>query len=372
MTAKLPLAVNAWGFTSAELAGLPPTLQAKPVSHGPFLGPLVVHARAAAAFLAAATANPLPDGSLARAVLYDPGESPPDGADRTDRAGFAAVIAPAEVHALADLLACPERFLMEEYAEDLPNSYLDRLQYHISGVAAENLPVPPPVKAHLAICATCRTAFDAAVTLRKKWQRTVFCPSPHELHTWMLGADLPSIAQHVADCPHCRTEVAALHMHKSSTWLILDIVDIKALLLAGLPAAGTASSPQLLRGLLLTFLTQFQPAGVQAWRQPAAGAGGQAALDPILSSLLGGSEIKLVRERRELVLRLDPAENAVVLHSLIGSAEPGLDKFALELWHDDNLHWRGESEGGAAVLPLERLQEAIDQGAVRLVVRQAP
>lgn len=372
MTAKLPLAVNAWGFTSAELAGLPPTLQAKPVSHGPFLGPLVVHARAAAAFLAAAAANPLPDGSLARAVLYDPGESPPDGAYRTDRAGFAAVIAPAEAHALADLLACPERFLMEEYAEDLPNSYLDRLQYHISGVAAENLPVPPPVKAHLAICATCRAAFDAAVTLRKKWQRTVFCPSPHELHTWMLGADLPSIAQHVADCPHCRTEVAALHMHKSSTWLILDIVDIKALLHAGPPAAGTASSPQLLRGLLLTFLTQFQPAGVQAWRQPAAGAGGQAALDPILSSLLGGSEIKLVRERRELVLRLDPAENAVVLHSLIGSAEPGLDKFALELWHDDNLHWHGESEGGAAVLPLERLQEAIDQGAVRLVVRQAP
>ena len=372
MIAKQPLAVNAWGFTSVELLSLPPTLQAKPVADGPFLGPLVVHARAAAAFLAAAAAYPLPDGSLARAILYDPGDSQLDGADPADRAGFAAVIAPAEVAALADLLACPERFVMEEYAEDLPNSYLERLKGHISGVAAEDLPVPALVKTHLASCAICRGAFDAAVALRRRWQRTVFCPSPHELHAWMLGADLPSVAQHVADCPHCRTEAAALRTHKSSTWLILDIVDIKPLLLSGLPAAGIASSAQLLRGLLLTFLTQFQPAGIQAWRQPAGGTGEQAALDSILASLLAGSEITLVRERRELVLRLAPAENAVVLHSLLGGTESDLDRFALELWHDDNLHWRGESEGGAAVLPLERLQEAVGQGAVRLVVRQAP
>jgi len=372
MIAKQPLAVNAWGFTSAELAGLLPTLQATPISGGPFSGPLLVHARAAAAFLAAAAAYPLSDGSLARAVLYDPGEPSRDGTDRFDRAGFAAVVAPAETATLADLLACPERFVMEEYAEELPNNFLVRLQCHISGVAANDLPVPVPAKAHLATCATCRAAFDAAVAVRQKWQRSVFCPSPHELHTWMLGADLPSVAQHVADCPHCRTEVAALRAHKASSWLILEFVDVKPLLLSGLPAAGITASVQPLRSLLLTLLTQFQPAGVQAWRQPAANAGDQAALEPILASLLAGSEIKLVRERRELVLRLSPAENAVVLHSLLGSAEAGLDSFALELWHGDNLHWRSDSQEGAAVLPLERLQEAIDQGAVRLVVRQAP
>lgn len=372
MIAKQPLAVNAWGFTSAELAGLPPTLQANPVSGGPFSGPLVVHARAAAAFLAAAAAYPLPDGSLARAVLYDPDEPAHDDADRIDRAGFAAVVAPAEAETLADLLACPERFEIEEYAEELPNSYLVRLQCRISGVAADDLPVPAPAKAHLATCPTCRAAFDAAVAVRQKWQRSVFCPSPHDLHTWMLGADLPSVAQHVAECPHCSAEVAALRAHQASSWLILEFVDVKPMLLSGLPAAGIAASMQPLRSLLLTLLTQFQPAGVQAWRQPAANTGDQAALDPMLASLLAGSEIKLVRERRELVLRLAPAENAVVLHSLLGSTESGLDSFALELWHGDNLHWRSSSEGGAAVLPLERLQEAIDQGAVRLVVRQAP
>ncbi len=96
------------------------------------------------------------------------------------------------------------------------------------------------------------------------------------------------------------------------------------------------------------------------------------ALEPILSSLQAGNEIRLVREHRELVLRLSPAGDAVILQGLLGSEDAGVDSFALELWRDDSLDWNNHSEEGAAVLPLERLQEGIDQGAVRLVVRHEP
>lgn len=373
MSSKLSLSIAAWGFTAAELESLPSCLKPNLIADGPFTGTVVVHARAAESFIAAAEEYPRPDGSLAPAVLYDPGDV---ALAPGSIASFAAVVDAAHVDELADLLACPERFAMAEYAEEVPNRYLAQLRQPIATVAAQTLPLPAAASAHLAACPTCRAAFDAAVVARQHWQRTVFCPSPGELHAYLLGADLPAVAQHVTGCAQCHAETTVLRHSLLPAWLTIQLADPKAApLAAGRQAsAHTASGTQrsALESLLQGLLIQFRPAGAQARRRQAGNPAGQLAIEPLLEDLMHGEGIKLVREHRDLSIQLIPDQNAVAISALHGDGQSAVDDFDVELWGDEGMRWRSQSEAGTAMLPLVHLQEAIGQDVVSLVVRVQP
>jgi hypothetical protein len=378
MSSKLSLPVSAWGFTAAELETWPLTLKPKLVADGPFVGAVVVHARAAQSFIAAAEAYPQADGSLVPALLYDP-------CDVALAPGsivcFAAVVDAANVDDLEELLACPEHFTMTEYAEELPNRYLVQLRQPIATVAAQALPLPANVIAHLAVCPTCRAAFDAAVAARQLWQRMVFCPSPKDLHAYLLGAELPAVAQHLAGCTQCQAEAMVARHSLAREWLTIQLSHHKAVTTATRQRAPfhanahTSSDAQwsalgiLLQGLLAA---RLQPAGVQAWRRLAGSPAEQLSMEMMIEALLQGNEIKLTRPYRELSIQLAPDQNAVAFSALHGDRQRAVDDFDVELWGDEGIRWRGQSEAGTAVVPLAPLQEAIGQGAVRLVVRMLP
>jgi hypothetical protein len=373
MLSELPLTIPAWGFLAAELAALPVSVKLELVSAGPFAAPVLVHARAAESFMIAAQAHPRADGSLAPAVLYDPGDASlaPGGI-----AGFADVIDSAHLERLAELFVCPEYFVSVEYAEELPNRYLAQLRRPIADVPTADLPLPAPMIAHLGACIVCRTAFNDAVAARLRFQRMAFCPSPAELNAYLLGSELPNVARHLDTCQHCRSEAAALRQHRLPAWVTIQLAadnrtTSETTTRAPLPA-GSGARRHVLSALLQGFLVQFQLGGLQALRRVAAEPRGHTSVAALIATLEQGESIRLVRERRDLVLQLTPDQNAVAISALRGEGQDLVEDFAVEVWSEDVLHWHGRSKQGRTVLPLAALQAAAGEGATRLVVRSKP
>jgi hypothetical protein len=121
MNVRAIVPVNVWGFEQEELQLWPQDLRPLAVTAWPAEGPVLVHARVAAAFAAIAEENPLPGGNLMAAVLWDaggqlPGEEPPPG----QWLYFDEVVRPGDWEALRRTFACPLGAEMGEAAFDLP------------------------------------------------------------------------------------------------------------------------------------------------------------------------------------------------------------------------------------------------------------
>lgn len=361
----IALRVYAWGFSADELVKWPSGLIPVPINQGPFEGAILVHARAAASFVVEAEAHRLADGRLAPAILYAAGDVPLELGVLVD---FAAVVNRLDVNQLTELLGCPERFAVQEYAQELPATFLRRLTKPIAEVAARKLPLPAEIKLHLAECPSCRAAFDEAVTERRRWQRLAFCPALAQLRAHLSGVDLPAVAQHLAECPQCRNEAAVLGHSIQPPWLTIPLRLTQPLFSAVAQTFRVASEATLFT-IMDGLMAQFQTAGAQVLRHPAADAGGNLEVAALVNDLLHGDVIKLVREHRDLTMQMTPDRDAIVMSALYGEGEAALLNFNVELWGEDDLHWSGRSREGSLLLSLTALEAALAQGTVHLVVR---
>ena len=371
MSSNLSLTIYTWGFTSTELADWPPQLIPNVITKGPFPDPVLVHARDADGFVAEAAAHPLADGRLATAVLYDPGDwklSP------GMIVNFAATVRSTQEDRIAEYFACPQQFLMAEYAEDLQVGFLQQVGWKIAGLPAKKLPLPATVTTHLQACPVCRESFNGAVARRKYWHRSLFCPTSAELSAYVKGEADQAVAHHLEDCAQCRAEAAALRTQHQGAWLKIPLTMPSPRNLVAPFIESALVTADGFKGQILAFLSgmlqgDFLPVGLLVRRRPTSDASGGARIDELVSKLMAGNDVKLERQHRDMLLKLTHDGTGISISDLHGESEAELRDFSVDLWSEGGLEWSGASSDGELIVPLFSIQRAIERGSAELEMR---
>lgn len=386
--------IYVWGFEEDELLAWPNDLQPIPISEWPVAGPLLVHVRAAQAFLTKALLHPLPDGRLPDAMLYLPNHVPmPEGS----WGYFDATVQEDAWQDLRILTECPEQFRMSDMAEELPISFFDGLVQPVDRLPAAEIPLPRDVRAHLAACDGCRESFDRAVEVRLRWRRQLRCPAVNQLADLVRGITDDQLEQHLAHCRFCQAEVAVLRLEllprqqSVIPWLSLTLSDPKALpnglseVHTGLWQVGLEIAK-----LLALLLNGAQHAGLQPDPVPvrqtrSIGGGARVRRVAARSHPVGSAELAqqivqlqteaglvLTRPRRDLTLHWEAETAMICLCNLHGDDATAIDTFRVEIQKATTTLWAGDSTEARLCIPLSALVTALEQGADRLLIQAPP
>jgi hypothetical protein len=326
----------------------------------PAAGSLVVHARALPAFQDEALAGSAGGAPLPNAVLFLPAGAtePPDA-----WLFFDAVVREPDWDALRLALSCPRRPAMAELADELPAAFLSGLRQPIAELPLAHLPLPPAGRDHLATCAACRQAFDAAVDSRLRWRRRL-CPPPADLAAHAGGATDEAIARHLATCAACQAEVAALQPQPAPPVVRVPLVPLSQDVLetiAGLSRQWAAALGMLVNGCLGAGLV---PAGARTRHRSPAGQRDTSTLSHLLAEMAHGQPLLLVSADQELFFAWDAAGQSLHVEMVSPGDGAAVETLQATLRLGDRVLWAAPGITGAGVdIPLSALQAALENGA---------
>jgi hypothetical protein len=339
-----PQRVAVWGFTPTDLRLWPPDLQPVPVTSLAADAPVVVHAGATTEVAQWLAANWAPEARPPDIILYQPAVPAPPPADLP----VSATMEAGAWRALRRLLACPQQFRMAELAEVVP---LRQLIRPVEALDLPTLELPAWAQEHLRTCVVCPDVLRAALRTRLRLREQLICPSVEHLIAYARSGADARITSHLAECPLCAAQVAALRPVLAPEW---------ARLLAAAPPPGRLVTR--LRAALGPVLDVAWGIVARPWTLAVSGAQGsyRSEDDPLLAlgQMMDGAEVVLSEPDKQIHLTWDAAQNAPRL-GLRGAAGQAITEFRVAVQQGDVVVWAATSADGTLLLPPAALRTAL-------------
>lgn len=134
------------------------------------------------------------------AILLVPQEAsvPPDAGWEVDD-----IVLEGDWDRLRAVLQCARKWVTDELVEEIPT---ERLFDPTESVLQH---LPSDVREHVAVCATCRGAFENGLRERRRLARSL-CPGVDRLASYVRGGGDPFVEFHLERCRACRSEAEIL------------------------------------------------------------------------------------------------------------------------------------------------------------------